>query len=169
MDAQMIADADREAKDKLGKMAYFWAAFKNLPRRRAHVEILLDDKPPLRRRVKSVLIANMGKITGGLEAMPTASPNDGLLDIGILKTATWGQWLRLLGYALLGRAQDAPDLEVYQAGKVILRSRTEQPVEFDGEDGGRTRELTVEIVPKAVHVLVPKDAPAARDADSRPR
>ena len=27
----------------------------------------------------------MGKITGGLDAMPTASPNDGLLDIGILK------------------------------------------------------------------------------------
>ena len=168
MDAQMIADADREAKNKMGKLAYVWATLKNLPRRRVRVEIILDGKPALRRRVKSVLIANMGKITGGLEAMPTASPQDGLLDVGILKTATVGDWLRLFGYALLGRAQDAPDLEVYQARKVTLRTRRDQPVQFDGEDGGRTRELSVEIVPKAVLVLVPEDAPAARDADTPP-
>ena len=166
MDAQMIADADREAKDKMGKMAYVWATLKNLPRRRARVEIVLDGKPPLRRHVKSVLLANMGKITGGLEAMPTASPSDGLLDVGILKSATVGQWLRLFGYALLGRAQDDPGLEVYQARKVTVRARRAQPVQFDGEDGGRTRELTVEIVPNAVLVLVPESAPVAKDADS---
>ena len=168
MDAQMIADADREAKNKMGKLAYVWATLKNLPRRRVRVEIILDDKPALSRRVKSVLLANMGKITGGLEAMPTASPQDGLLDVGILKTATVGDWLRLFGYALLGRAQDAPDLEVYQARRVTLRTRRDQPVQFDGEDGGRMRELTVEIVPKAVLVLVPENAPAAQDADCPP-
>ena len=129
---------------------------------------ILDDKPPLRRRVKSVLLANMGKITGGLEAMPTASPNDGLLDIGILKAATPADWLRLMGYALLGRAQQDRSLEVYQARKVILRPRRPQPVQFDGEDGGTTRELTVEIVPQAVQVLIPEDAPAARDAQDLP-
>ena len=147
MDAQMIADADREAKDKMGKMAYFVAAVKNLPRRRLRVEITLDDQPPLRRRVKSVLLANMGKITGGLDAMPTASPNDGLLDVGILKAATLGHWVHLMGSALLGRAHEDPSLEVYQARKVVLRLRRPQPVQFDGEDGGRTREMTVEIVP----------------------
>jgi diacylglycerol kinase family enzyme len=57
MDAQMIKDSDREAKDKMGKLAYFWAAFKNLPRHRALVEIRLDDRPPIRRRAKSVLLA----------------------------------------------------------------------------------------------------------------
>jgi len=168
MDAQMIADADREAKNKLGKMAYLWAAFKNLPRRRAYVDIYLDDKPRLRRRVKSVLLANMGKITGGLEAMPTASPHDGLLDVGILKTATLGQWARLMGYAFLGRTQDDPSLEVYQARKIVLKARFPEPIQFDGEDGGRTRELTVEIVPKAVHILLPEASPAVKDADTPP-
>jgi len=168
MDAQMIKDSDREAKDKLGKLAYFVAALKNLPRRRAHVEIHLDDRPPLRRRVKSVLLANMGKITGGLDAMPTASPHDGLLDVGILKASTPGDWLRLMGNALLGRAQQDRSLEVYQARKVTLHTRRSQPIEFDGEDGGMTRELTVEIVPQAVQVLIPEDAPAARDAQDLP-
>lgn len=168
VDAQMIADTGREAKNKLGKLAYFLAAFKNLPRRRAYVDIYLDDKPPLRRRVKSVLIANMGKITGGLEAMPTASPHDGLIDIGILKSATLGQGLRLLGYALLGRTQDDPDLEVHQVRKVRLRARFPEPVQFDGEDGGRTQELFVEIVPNAVKILLPESAPATRDPDAPP-
>jgi len=168
MDAQMIADTGREAKAKLGKLAYFLAALKNLPRHRAYVDIRLDDKPLLRRRVKSVLLANMGKITGGLEAMPTASPYDGLLDVGILKTATLGQGLRLLGYAVLGRSQDNPDLEVYQVRKITLHARFAQPVQFDGEDGGQTQDLTVEIVPNAVHIRLPENVSAAQETAAPP-
>ena len=70
----------------------------------------------------------------------------------------------LRGSALLGRAHQDPLLEVHQARKVTLRPRHEQPVQFDGEDGGRTRELTVEIVAHAVSVLLPADAPALSDS-----
>ncbi len=160
MDAQMIADTDREAKNKLGKFAYLRAAFKNLPRRRAFVNIYLDDRPPLRRRAKTVLLANMGKITGGLAVLPTASPNDGLLDIGIVKAATLAHWVHLMGSTLLGRAHKDAALEIHQAKKVTLKPHHSQPVQFDGEDGGETRSLTIEIIPKAVLVLVPADAPA---------
>ena len=160
MDAQMIADTDREAKNKLGKLAYFRAALKSLPRRRAFVDIYLDDNPPLRRRAKTVLLANMGKITGGLAVLPTASPNDGLLDIGIVKAATLAHWIHLMMSAILGRTQQDDALEVYQAKKVTLKPRHSQPVQFDGEDGGHMQSLTIEIVPKAVIVLVPATAPA---------
>lgn len=168
LDARMIRDADRETKKKLGVLAYFWAAIKNLPRRRTFIEITLDGSRTIRRRAKSVLIANMGKITGGLEALPTASPNDGLLDVGILKAETLFQWLRLLGYAFLGRTQDAPDFEVYQTHRVTLRSRLPQPVEFDGEEGGQTQRLVIEVVPRAVLILLPEGAPAARDTRGEP-
>ncbi|MBV9851430.1 MAG: diacylglycerol kinase family lipid kinase [Armatimonadetes bacterium] len=168
LDARVIADADREAKKKLGVLAYFVAAIKNLPRRRSRVEIHLDDKPPLLQRVKTVLIANMGKITGGLEAVPTASPNDGRLDVAIMRTETLGQWLRLLGFALMGRAQDDPSYSVHQARRVSIRTTFPEPVEFDGEEVGRVRDLTVEVVPKAVRVLVPPGAPAAEDAQGPP-
>ena len=163
MDAQMIADTDRAAKNKLGKWAYFRAAFKNLPRRRAYIDIFLDDNPPLRRRAKTVLLANMGKITGGLSVMPTAAPNDGLLDVGIVKAATLAHWTHLLGSALMGRAQQDSMLEVHQARKVTLHPRQPQPVQFDGENGGQAHRLTVEIVPHAVQVLLPEDAPALAD------
>lgn len=168
MDAQVIKDADREAKDKLGVFAYFWSALKNLKRRRARFEIQLDDAPALSRRAKTVLIANMGKMTGGIEAMPTASPDDGFLDVGIVRTQTAGQWLRLLGYALLGRAQDDPGLEVFQARRIKITAPFPEPIQFDGEDGGRTRDLSIEIVPQAVGILLPEGAPAARDTEQPP-
>jgi len=161
MDAQVIADADREAKDKMGKAAYFWAALKNLPRRHVHVHVSLDGGKPFRRKVKSVLLANMGQITGGVSIFPTASPDDGLLDVGILKAATLAHWAHLAGSALLGRTQHDPALEVHQARTVTITTRRPQPVQFDGEAEGRTRSLTVEVVPKAVHVLLPQAAPAA--------
>ncbi len=166
MDAQVIADTGREAKDRLGKAAYFWAALKNLPRRHAHVHISLDGGRPFRRKAKSVLLANMGQITGGVSIFPTASPNDGLIDVGILKAATLAHWTHLMGSALLGRTQHDPALEMYQARTVTITTRRPQPVQFDGEAEGRTRSLTVEVVPKAVHVLLPQAAPAALAAQN---
>ena len=168
MDAQMIADAGREAKNKMGKGAYLWAALKNLPRRHAHVHISLDGGKPFRRKVKSVLLANMGQITGGLSIFPTASPNDGLIDIGILKAATLAHWIHLMGSALVGRAHRDPSLEVHQARTVAITTRRPQPVQFDGEEEERTRSLTVEIVPQAVHVLLPQAAPAVLSSQDEP-
>lgn len=168
LDAQMIADAGREAKRRLGVFAYFWSALKNLQRRREYVEITIDDKPPLRRNVKTVMVANMGRITGGLEAVPTASPNDGKLDVAVVRTATLGQGLRLLAYTLLGRSQEDPTFDVYQAQRVTVRTVRPQPVELDGEECDPVQEWSVEVVPKAVRVLVPEEAPAARDAEGTP-
>ncbi len=168
LDAQVIADAGREAKRRLGVLAYVWSTLKNLPRRRQLVEILLDDRPPLRQRVKTVMVANMGRITGGLEAVPTASPSDGLLDVVVVRTETPGQWLRLLLFALLGRTQQDPAFDVHQVRRVTVRSRRPQPVQMDGEEVGRAREWSVEVVPGAACVLVPHEAPAARDAEGIP-
>ena len=169
IDAQMIHDADRKAKKRLGVFAYLWAALKNLPRRRELVEITLDDRPAMSRRVKTVLIANMGKITGGMEAMPTASPNDGRLDVGIVTAETLGQWLRLASYALIGRTNDAPDMDVHQAKKIHIRTPRPQLVQFDGEDAGEHQEWHVDVEPAAVRIMLPKEGPAAKDTVGSPK
>ncbi|MDX1933222.1 MAG: diacylglycerol kinase family lipid kinase [Capsulimonadales bacterium] len=168
LDGRIIEEADRSAKKRLGVLAYFLAAFRNLANRPASVLIYLEDRPPIRRRAKSVLIGNMGKMTGGLEALPTASPNDGLLDIAILKPNSLAQWLRLFWFALRGRSQEAPELEVYQARRVRIRAVSPHPIQFDGEQGGYASELAAAVVPRAVSVLLPEESPAARDAVGAP-
>ncbi len=110
----------------------------------------------------------MGKITGGMEAMPTATPNDGKLDIGIVTAESLGQWLRLVGYAIIGRTQEAPDIHVHQARTVHIRTAHPEPVEFDGEEIGLHQEWQVDVAPGAVRIMLPRDADAAKDAVSPP-
>ena len=159
-DATVIRDADRETKNRLGMFAYLWAAVKNLRKRPVRVRVRIDDSPHrLRRRAKSVMVANMGRLQGGIDVIPEASPDDGLLDVAILKAETLADWLRLLWSALRRKMQEDRGIEYLQGRKVEIDLSFPQPIQFDGEDGGRVRRFTVEVVPAAVQVMVPKDAP----------
>ncbi len=159
-DAQVIRDADREAKNKLGLFAYLWAAVINLRRKPVRVRVRLDDHPtPLMRRAKSVMVANMGRVQGGVDVIPDASPQDGLLEVTILKAETFGDWLRLLWSALRGKLHESRAVEYRTARKVEVDLSFPQPIQFDGEDAGRVSCFNVEVVPAAVQVMVPKEAP----------
>jgi diacylglycerol kinase (ATP) len=81
MDARMIRDADRKLKDRLGVLAYFVSAWRNMGRPLVPFTITIDGQR-LRRRAQSVLVANLGRITGGLELVPGADAEDGLLGFG---------------------------------------------------------------------------------------
>jgi diacylglycerol kinase (ATP) len=159
-DAKVIEDADREAKNKLGMVAYLWAAVRNLGRGSVPIRVWLDDAArPLRRRVKSVMVANMGRLQGGVDLVPDAWPDDGRLQVTLLKAETLGDWLRLIWNAARRTLHEEPAIEYHAAKKVRVAFPVPQPVQFDGEDAGRVRSFTVEIVPSAVQVMVPEDAP----------
>ena len=159
-DAEVIQDADREAKRKLGIFAYLWAAVKNLRKRPVLVRIRLDDERRWRRRrAKSVMVANMGRIQGGIDVVPESWPDDGLLEVTILKAETVRNWLGLLWSALRKRIEDDRYVEYIKARKAEVELSFPQAIQYDGEEGGRVRRFTVEIVPAAVRVMVPQEAP----------
>src|SRR5439155_4941932 len=54
VDAHMVRDADRNMKERLGVLAYFWAILRNLGRNDTRYDITIDDRL-LHRRAKSVL------------------------------------------------------------------------------------------------------------------
>lgn len=159
-DAKVVQDADREAKNRLGLFAYLWAALRNLRRKTVLVRIRLEDNPRARRRrAKSVMVANMGRLQGGLDMVPDSWPDDGLLEVAILKAETFGDWVRLLWNAVRHRLDDDPSVEYHKAKRVEVELSFPQPIQFDGEEAGRCRRFTVEVVPSAVQVMVPKEAP----------
>lgn len=158
-DARVIHDADREAKNRFGMFAYFWAAARNLGRKSVRMTIRLDDGPPLVRRAKSVMVANMGRIQGGLDVIPDAWPDDGKLEVAILKAESLGAWVSIVWSALIRRLRQERGLEYRPAKKVEIEMAFPQPIQFDGEEAGTAKRFTVEIVPAAVQVMVPKEAP----------
>src|SRR5579863_6373249 len=78
-DARMIADADRGAKQRLGRAAYIAMGIRNLRARRVRATVTVDGKRFFTGKVSCVLTANVGKILGGVEAFPQAQPDNGRL------------------------------------------------------------------------------------------
>jgi len=156
-DARMIGDADRETKNKLGFFAYVWAALKNLRQPAVRATIQLDGQPTLlRRRATSVMVVNMAQLQGGLTLIPDADPDDGMLEVAILKAEHIGEWLRLVVDAVRRRTQDRSVLEVHKVRKVTITLSRAQPLQFDGEVASNVRTVSVEIIQRAVQVMVPR-------------
>ncbi len=158
-DAAVIRDADREAKNRMGLLAYFWAAARNLGKKPVRTTIRLDGGQPLVRRAKSVMVANMGRIQGGVDVVPDANPQSGELEVAILKAESLGAWARLAWSAVRKRLREERAIEYRSAKRVEVEMAFPQPFQYDGEEAGRVRRFSAEIVPHAVQVMVPKDAP----------
>jgi len=163
LDGQVMASTDRLAKGRFGVLAYVWVTLRHLGRRRANARVILDHNRRLRRRATSILVANLGKIGPGVEAVPGAVADDGRLDIGIVLSHTPLQWLRLLGALARGRIGDDPAMEIHRASTVEVVVKRPEPVELDGEPMGMRTRLAVVVLPRAARVMVPTLADAGKD------
>ncbi len=159
-DASVIEGADRETKNRLGLGAYLLSAVKNLRHRPVLARIRLDGAPNrIRRRANSVMVANMGMLQGNIAVIPDAVPDDGFLDVAILKAETMGSWIRLLGSILTKRLHEDPSIEFHKAKRVEVELSSPQPMQYDGEKAEKLRRaFLVEVLPGVVEVMVPKAA-----------
>jgi hypothetical protein len=66
-DAAMMADATEDMKRFAGWPAYVASALRHLRDPVMRVRLCIDDGPPLRRRARTVLVGNVGRLQGGLE------------------------------------------------------------------------------------------------------
>lgn len=160
-DAWVIRDADRQAKKRLGMAAYFWSALKNLRHRSVVASVRLDGQSlRLRRRAKGVMVANMGRILGDVKIVPDAWPDDGVLDVAILRAESLRSWAGLIVSAVLHRLRQDTAIEYHKAKRIEIALSRPQPMQYDGEvKPTLVRAFAVEVVPQAVEVMVPKAAP----------
>jgi hypothetical protein len=167
LDARMIRDADRKQKDRLGVLAYFIAACRNLGHGPIRYAITIDGRR-FYRRAKTVLIANLGKVTAGLDLVPSADPEDGVLDVAILRARTFWDVLRVAGLALIGRHVEDRDWEVYQGRDILIETATPQPVQIDGNELPPTTRLHARVEPRALRLVRPRIAEAEVPLVARP-
>jgi diacylglycerol kinase family enzyme len=154
-DAQMLRDTPETLKARLGWPAYAIAAAHHLCETPMQVSISLDHAPPFTRRARTVLVANVGRLQGGLRLLPSAAPDDGLLDVAVLMPPKRRSWLPL-AWALIRHRPTAPMMETFQARHVEISSDTEQPRELDGDLIEPSHTLTAAVRPAALWVCVPQ-------------
>jgi len=164
-DAQMLAATSEITKARIGWPAYIFGALRHLSDRPMRLAIRIDDQPPFRRRARSVLIANVGRLKGGLRLLPDAEPDDGTFDVAVLTPRTLGHWASL-AWAVATRQRRVPRMEVFRARSVQVTSNRAQPRELDGDviEPGRT--LRAEMRPEALWLCVPRPASSPDLADS---
>jgi diacylglycerol kinase (ATP) len=154
-DARMISEADRGAKDKLGRAAYVVTGIRNLAARRAKTTVEVDGRTFFIGRASCVLAANVGQILGGVEAFPQAQPDDGRLEFGVVTARNPVEWARTFGRLALGHPDQSPFVQVTQGKKIRIRFDRKVRYELDGGARPATDKLRIKVRPASVTVCVP--------------
>ncbi|WP_433790783.1 diacylglycerol/lipid kinase family protein [Actinoplanes sp. CA-252034] len=156
-DAHMLDATSDTAKKHIGWPAYVLGALKHLKDRPMRVTLRIDGGKPIRRRARSVLIANVGRLQGGLRLLSEAQPDDGVLDIAILTPNTLRTWVAL-AWGLIRRSERVPALEVFRGSRIEVISNRPQPRQLDGDLIHSSDRLAVGILPQALWLCVPEPA-----------
>ena len=106
-DAAIMRDAPEGLKKAVGWPAYVVSATKHLRGRGIRVTITIDDGTPLHRRVRTVVVGNVGKLQGNIPLLPDAQPDDGVLDIVVISIRNVLDWARVAGRVV--RRAHVPD------------------------------------------------------------
>jgi YegS/Rv2252/BmrU family lipid kinase len=155
LDAIMIKEADRQLKDRVGRLAYVLTGVRASGRRPVKARVDVDGRRWWRGATTCVLFGNMGTLTGGLVAFPGADPADGRLEVGVVTAASRLQWARVLTRLVLRQADRTPLTRTTRARKVDVRFSKAITYELDGGDRPPAKRLKVRLTPGAVRVAVP--------------
>ena len=158
LDALMIRDADRAMKDRFGRAAYVWTGAKNIkmPPFRARIDV--DGTPWFDGKAGCILVGNVGKVLGGVEAFDDVSPEDGLLELGVITAKGVTQWTRALVRTAVGSADRSKFVQTTKAKKIKIKLDRKMPYELDGGDEKPVDRLKIRIEPAAVTICVPEEA-----------
>jgi diacylglycerol kinase (ATP) len=161
-DAIMTREAGRAMKHRVGRLAYIWSGARaaRQPPRRMRVDV--DGSTWFDGDGSCLLIANVGTLIGGLTAFSEARPDDGWLDIGVVRAGGMLQWARVLGRMVAGRADRSPLVDTTRGRKLDVRFDKKTVYELDGGDRVPTKRLKARVEPAAIRICVPIQGEAPR-------
>lgn len=145
LDAAMVDDAPTRLKAVLGPVAYVFSALKHLNDAEMKVEVQVDDYPVLRRRARTVIVGNVGRLQGGVNLLPDAEPDNGEMDVAVLAPRNLGHWIQTAFAVLRPGRHRVPNMEVLRGSRIRISSDRPQPRQLDGDviDPSDTMEVTV--------------------------
>jgi YegS/Rv2252/BmrU family lipid kinase len=158
-EAETVERADREAKNRLGFLAYILAGFQQLRNlENFDVELETEDRV-IQVSAAAVTVANAAPATSVLAQGPAGIiPDDGLLDITLIapanKAGAIAATYHLLQTALKGDPTDRNDIGYLRTRWVRISTNPEQKVVVDGELIGTTP-IEIECIPAGLTIFAP--------------
>lgn len=119
--------------------------------RNKKVRIIIDGEEK-KARIFSISIGNGRYCGGGMRQTPNALPDDGILDVTIIKEMGKFEIIRNLNILYNGRILEHPKIDGYRCSKVELRSDSPVYLEADGEFLGHTP-ATFTLLPGSIRII----------------
>jgi diacylglycerol kinase (ATP) len=151
-DAAMMAGVTEALKARVGWLAYVFAGLTNLGGERARVWMSADSGPPVVRRVRTVIVGNCGRLTGGIVLIPDAEIDDGWLDVVALSPRGVVSWASM-ATRVLSRREDRR-VGRRRCREVLVRCDPPQQGQLDGDPVGMVRAIRARIDRGALVVRV---------------
>jgi diacylglycerol kinase (ATP) len=151
-----IAKRTNEGSKVLGgRMSYYWSTLAVYLRWQVDVMRVAVDDARREGRMIDVLVANGRFLAGGMQMLPEAEPDDGLLDALLIGDVTKRDLAFTLPKTYRGKHLPHPRLEVLRGRVVTVDADEPLPIELDGEQPGTTP-ARFEVVPRALRLRVPQ-------------
>ena len=152
-DARVMAGTASAMKHKWKFAAYVATTFRLLDELRISRHYITVDGVEYEAEAAMVLVANCGEVIPPFVRLRSGiTPDDGMLDVIVLKASNVAESVRAIWHLLRERAEG--EFIRYARGQEV-RVVTEpiEPVQLDGEPGGVTP-FTATVVPGAIRVMV---------------
>lgn len=152
-DAAMIANAPEALKARVGSAAYVVSGLQHFQGKRARVRMDLDGQVTTR-KVRTVVVGNVGRLIGGLDLIPDAEVDDGWLDVVAIGPRNVAQWLDVAGRVVFRHRRHDDRLESWRARDVTLTCDPPQHAQIDGDPIGEVTQMRLTIAEGALLVQV---------------
>jgi diacylglycerol kinase (ATP) len=161
-DAIMMRGVDGANKRRFGRLAYIRSAVKAMQAKRVHMIVRVDGKVWFKGKASSVLIGNVGKVTGGLVVFPDASPTDGMLEVGVATASSTWEWVRVFSRVARGHPDRSPFIEMTRGKTIVIEVGRKVPYQVDGGVRSSEKRLEVRVKARAITLCVPTARAVAR-------
>lgn len=154
-DAAMMAAPER-MKKLLGWGAYAVVGAGQLRQKPMRLRISVDGGPVQELSGRTVLIANVGMLVAGLDLVPEAEPDDGLLEILVIDPSSPLDWLRTTaGLVRASGSAGDPSRTLFRGREAVVCTGHSRGRQIDGDLVSNGSNFHVRVDPGALTVRVP--------------
>lgn len=142
-DAAIMDGTSEELKSSVGWTAYFVTGIRSLFFERFAVRVRADGSQMPTKKVRTVVFGNCGTLTGGIQLMPAAQIDDGVLDCVFVAPKSLFGWSKLAATVLRKSEKETSQLTRSRGSDFIVEVDDPKPVQIDGDVLGEARRLHV--------------------------